>query len=796
VAELVVALKGQDQLSGVLEGAGKKAGGLGNMMGSVLKVGALAGAAGIGVLAFAAVDFVKAAMADEASVAKLAKAVENTGVSWADYSGKLDASVTAAQKMAFSDDAARDSLALLMAQTGDADEAMRRFTLAQDIARGAGIDLEMSSKLLGKVTEENVDVFKKMGVNLEEGASEAEAFAALQAKFGGQAEVYAKSTAGQFAQVGIQLGELKEKIGYALLPVALKLGNVLLNVVVPALSKVADIVVGGIGAAIKGIQPIIEGFLASWSDPDITSKGLFGAGEKAAVIIRTQLLPALQSVIPWLQDLAKVALEIGQNAIKFLTPALDTLADLWANALRPALEAIMPYLKKVGDFLGQHKELIIVGAAAILLLVNPWLAVAAAIAVVLAKWDEISKFFSVDVPGAIDTFLDKIGEIPIIGEIFKGAFEAIKTIVFAAWELIYNRVETAINAIRDIITIVTALIHGDWEEAWNGVKDLVADVWAGIKTEIELTLGLIKDLLGIYAGTFLSAVKDGWTLVQGFFTETIPNWFKNEWKDILIGVFGGIPVLLLTKFHSAFLDALAGMVEKIIGIGRLIVGKIETGLEDIWQVGCDAVGDLASGLWQGIADKAGDFLEMGKNVIHTISLGMLGSPEYATYYIGQGVIDSLGRGLREGIARYTPMWLAAIRNIWALGGEEAANTYVQQLLAMLADRWPAVTAQVNALAGLLGGQLGISAGGAGGIAGSMVTAGSGGTVGALVPVPTYIPGQGLTTVPVGMPTPIPRQEVHNHYNVTFTGPVLGDRYQAEKFAAWLTPYFIRRNEVR
>ena len=36
--------------------------------------------------------------------------------------------------------------------------------------------------------------------------------------------------------------------------------------------------------------------------------------------------------------------------------------------------------------------------------------------------------------------------------------------------------------------------------------------------------------------------------------------------------------------------------------------------------------------------------------------------------------------------------------------------------------------------------------------------------------------------------------VENHYH--FDGPVLGDRYAAEKFADMLSPYFMRRGEVR
>jgi len=69
-----------------------------------------------------------------------------------------------------------------------------------DLARGAGIPLEVATRMLGKLNGEAVELFERMGMVLGENATEADALAAVQAKFGGQAEAYAKSTDGQFEQ--------------------------------------------------------------------------------------------------------------------------------------------------------------------------------------------------------------------------------------------------------------------------------------------------------------------------------------------------------------------------------------------------------------------------------------------------------------------------------------------------------------------------------------------------------------------------------------------------------------------
>src|SRR3989442_13135493 len=51
---------------------------------------------------------------------------------------------------AFSDGEMRDALSVLVAQTGDVDDAFNRMALAQDMARGTGMDLMPGSNLMGK----------------------------------------------------------------------------------------------------------------------------------------------------------------------------------------------------------------------------------------------------------------------------------------------------------------------------------------------------------------------------------------------------------------------------------------------------------------------------------------------------------------------------------------------------------------------------------------------------------------------------------------------------------------------
>ncbi len=182
-----------------------------------------------------------AAAEDAASVARLQQAVVNTGDSWSQHADAMGEVIKRGQELGFTDDQTRSGLAILTAQTGSADEAMRRYALAQDLARGANIDVVTASRLLGKVTEENVNVLNRYGISVAKGATEAQLFGAISEKFSGQAKAFADSEAGRMAIMQDKMAEAKEEIGKGLLPVQLALAGALTTAVLPAFAGVADV---------------------------------------------------------------------------------------------------------------------------------------------------------------------------------------------------------------------------------------------------------------------------------------------------------------------------------------------------------------------------------------------------------------------------------------------------------------------------------------------------------------------------------------------------------------------------
>jgi len=217
--EIVITVSANDKASKVFVDVDKHARGLGSSLSSVSKIAA-GFVLGRGLIALpgALGAAAKAAADDAASMARLRQAVINTGTSYQQYSGQLDAVIKKGQQLGFTDDQTRDSLSLLTAQTDDVGEAMRRYAIAQDLARGANLDVVTASRLLGKVTEENVNVLARYGIKVRQGASETELFAAVQQKFSGQAATFADTAAGKMARFNDAVSEAKERIGGALVP--------------------------------------------------------------------------------------------------------------------------------------------------------------------------------------------------------------------------------------------------------------------------------------------------------------------------------------------------------------------------------------------------------------------------------------------------------------------------------------------------------------------------------------------------------------------------------------------------
>ncbi|MFZ9967472.1 MAG: hypothetical protein ACO3IN_10815, partial [Steroidobacteraceae bacterium] len=200
------------------EGRAKSLSGtMSNLLGPAL-IGAAAAAG-----AFAtklAVDGVKAAIEDEASVTKLAKALENLGM--AHDTAPIEAYIDSLeQAYGVADTDLRNAYAQLARTTGDVEEANKALAIALDVAAGSSKSLDSVVTALGKAYSGNTGALGKLNTGLDSATIKTGDMAAITQEltdlFGGSAQAQAKTFQGQLDRLKTGAENLTEAFGKGLL---------------------------------------------------------------------------------------------------------------------------------------------------------------------------------------------------------------------------------------------------------------------------------------------------------------------------------------------------------------------------------------------------------------------------------------------------------------------------------------------------------------------------------------------------------------------------------------------------
>ena len=169
-------------------------------------------------------DAVKGAMEDEQAQAMLARQLQKTtNATSAQIKGVEDYITAAGKQKGFTDDELRPSMAGLVRATMDIGEAQKATNLAMDVAAAKGVSLETVTKAMEKAYGGNTTALAKLSPELrqmiKDGASMDEIMTEMAVTFGGAATDSANTAAGSMKRLGIALGEAKEGVGAALLPI-------------------------------------------------------------------------------------------------------------------------------------------------------------------------------------------------------------------------------------------------------------------------------------------------------------------------------------------------------------------------------------------------------------------------------------------------------------------------------------------------------------------------------------------------------------------------------------------------
>jgi hypothetical protein len=227
--------------------------------------------AALGFLAVAGGDAVKAFMEDDLAAQGLAVTLKNVTYATDEQVKAVEEFITKTSvAAAVADDELRPAMDKLVRGTGDVTQAQDLLNLALDISAGTGKDLGAVSDALSKAYNGQLGPLKKLDPALaqliEQGGDTDEVFGRLASTFKGQASTAANTASGKMKSFSIQMGEFKESIGAAILPIVQKLlpglqafGTWISNNV--PLVVTLGAVIGGIAAAVV----LTNAAMAAWN---------------------------------------------------------------------------------------------------------------------------------------------------------------------------------------------------------------------------------------------------------------------------------------------------------------------------------------------------------------------------------------------------------------------------------------------------------------------------------------------------------------------------------------------------
>ena len=196
----------------------------GQKMHAGLKKAALPAAAALAALGYAAIDASKAAIADASAQEQLAGVLErSTGATDAQVSATEDWITALSRASGVADDELRPALAKLALASHDLGTAQSDLKIALDVSAATGKDVVAVSAAIAKGYTGSTGALNKLIPGLDQATLKSKDMNAIMAMLaettGGAMADHAGTAAGQYEILTNQMNELKETLGYALLPI-------------------------------------------------------------------------------------------------------------------------------------------------------------------------------------------------------------------------------------------------------------------------------------------------------------------------------------------------------------------------------------------------------------------------------------------------------------------------------------------------------------------------------------------------------------------------------------------------
>jgi hypothetical protein len=228
---------------------------------------AVAAAAAVAYGTKLAIDGVKAAIEDEQAQLRLAAALRSaTGATEGQIKATEDFILQTSLATGVADDQLRPAMQRLAVSTKDTEEAQRLLSLALDISKGRGLELEQVANALGRAQDGNTASLGRLGLGLSKAELSTLSFTEIQTKlsdlYGGAAATNAETFQGKIDRLKVGFDEAKESLGTALLPFVEQFITFLSETGIPTLNGFIAGLTGdeGLSAALDETQRGAESF--------------------------------------------------------------------------------------------------------------------------------------------------------------------------------------------------------------------------------------------------------------------------------------------------------------------------------------------------------------------------------------------------------------------------------------------------------------------------------------------------------------------------------------------------------
>ena len=308
--------------------------------------------------------------------------------------------------------------------------------------------------------------------------------AELNKEFGGSAAAAAAATGG-WSEFNGRMGEAKEALGTAILPLLNQFAGVLLSTVMPAIEGLAaqfGPMVANLQPVIATITSLISGLMTSFANT--SPLDTFSAATSAlAGFWATQLQPALNAVVTVFQtQIQPILNDLATALFPLVGAAIQILAGFWTDVLVPAVQMLWSILTTV---------------------LLPVLAA-------LAGW------LADNLPGAIQATADFFTNtlFPILHQVYDFIAVNVIPILALVAEWLITNVPIAIQAASDFFnTVLLPAINAVWAFIQNNVLPLFATLWTWLQTTIPAALQVLANFWNM---VLLPAINAVWSFIQTF----------------------------------------------------------------------------------------------------------------------------------------------------------------------------------------------------------------------------------------------------------------------------------------